>query len=43
KPKVVKKNNGALIIEDWVSNSEEEDVLQATKEKKTVKSSFAKI
>ncbi|GKE94945.1 hypothetical protein Tco_1579800, partial [Tanacetum coccineum] len=38
KPKVVKKNNGALIIEDWVSDSEEEDVPQAKKEKKTVKS-----
>ncbi|GKA66628.1 hypothetical protein Tco_0766436 [Tanacetum coccineum] len=43
KPKVVKKNNGALIIEDWVSDSEEEDAPQAKKEKKTVKSSFAKI
>ncbi|GJZ92695.1 hypothetical protein Tco_0664760 [Tanacetum coccineum] len=27
KPKAVKKNNGAPIIEDWVSDSEEEDVL----------------
>ncbi|GKA94393.1 ribonuclease H-like domain-containing protein, partial [Tanacetum coccineum] len=26
KPKAVRKNNGALIIEDWVSDSEEEDV-----------------
>ncbi|GJR56069.1 ribonuclease H-like domain-containing protein [Tanacetum coccineum] len=43
KPKVVRKNNGAIIIEDWVSDSEEEDVPQAKKEKKTVKSSFAKI
>ncbi|GJS48586.1 ribonuclease H-like domain-containing protein [Tanacetum coccineum] len=43
KPKVVRKNNGAPIIEDWVSDSEEEDVPQAKKEKKTVKSSFAKI
>ncbi|GKD49023.1 hypothetical protein Tco_1277999, partial [Tanacetum coccineum] len=43
KPKVVKKNNGALIIEDWVSDSEEEDVPRAKKEKKIVKSSFAKI
>ncbi|GJS40275.1 retrovirus-related pol polyprotein from transposon TNT 1-94 [Tanacetum coccineum] len=42
-PKAVKKNNGALIIKDWVSDSEEEDVPQAKKEKKTVKSSFAKI
>ncbi|GKA59953.1 hypothetical protein Tco_0759266 [Tanacetum coccineum] len=25
KPRVVRKNNSALIIEDWVSNSEEED------------------
>ncbi|GJY78242.1 ribonuclease H-like domain-containing protein [Tanacetum coccineum] len=43
KPKVVRKNNGAPIIKDWVSDSEEEDVPQAKKEKKTVKSSFAKI
>ncbi|GJZ89478.1 hypothetical protein Tco_0661260 [Tanacetum coccineum] len=34
KPKAVKKNNGAPIIEDWVSDSEEEDVPQAKKEKK---------
>ncbi|GJR20670.1 ribonuclease H-like domain-containing protein [Tanacetum coccineum] len=43
KPKVVRKNNGAPVIEDWVSNSEEEYVPQAKKEKKMVKSSFAKI
>ncbi|GJV68706.1 ribonuclease H-like domain-containing protein [Tanacetum coccineum] len=43
KPKVVRKNNGAPIIEDWVSDSEEEDVPQDKKEKKTVKSSFANI
>ncbi|GJZ92634.1 ribonuclease H-like domain-containing protein [Tanacetum coccineum] len=43
KPKVVRKNNGAPIIEAWVSDSEEEDVPQAKKEKKTVKSSCAKI
>ncbi|GJZ60144.1 putative ribonuclease H-like domain-containing protein [Tanacetum coccineum] len=43
KPKVVRKNNGAPIIEDWVSDSEEEDVPRAKKEKKIVKSSFAKI
>ncbi|GKD05117.1 ribonuclease H-like domain-containing protein [Tanacetum coccineum] len=42
-PKVVRKNNGALIIKDWVSNSEEEDVPLAKIEKKTVKPSFAKI
>ncbi|GKF46189.1 hypothetical protein Tco_0135991, partial [Tanacetum coccineum] len=35
KPKVVRKNNGAPNIEDWVSDSEEEDVPQAKKEKKT--------
>ncbi|GJR20802.1 putative ribonuclease H-like domain-containing protein [Tanacetum coccineum] len=43
KPKAVKKNNGALIIEDWVSDSEEEDIPQAKIQKKTVKPSFAKI
>ncbi|GKB71493.1 ribonuclease H-like domain-containing protein, partial [Tanacetum coccineum] len=43
KPKAVRKNNGAPIIEDWVSDSEEEDVPQAKIEKKTVKPSFAKI
>ncbi|GKC72047.1 hypothetical protein Tco_1117930 [Tanacetum coccineum] len=40
KPKVVKKNNGAPIIKEYVSDSEEEDVPQAKKEKKIVKSSF---
>ncbi|GJT04069.1 retrovirus-related pol polyprotein from transposon TNT 1-94 [Tanacetum coccineum] len=43
KPKVVRKNNGAPIIEDWVSDSKEEDVPHAKIEKKTVKPSFAKI
>ncbi|GKA21961.1 retrovirus-related pol polyprotein from transposon TNT 1-94 [Tanacetum coccineum] len=43
KSKTVRKNNGALIIEDWVSNSEEEGVPQAKIEKKTVIPSFAKI
>ncbi|GJS24241.1 hypothetical protein Tco_0452873 [Tanacetum coccineum] len=43
KPKAVRKSNGAPIIEDWVSDSEEDDVPQAKIEKKTVKSSFAKI
>ncbi|GJU93916.1 putative ribonuclease H-like domain-containing protein [Tanacetum coccineum] len=42
KPKVVRKNNDAPIIEDWVSDNEE-DVPQAKIEKKIVKSSFAKI
>ncbi|GJT69689.1 retrotransposon protein, putative, ty1-copia subclass [Tanacetum coccineum] len=43
KSKAVRKNNGALIIKDWVSDSEEEGVPQAKIEKKTVKPSFAKI
>ncbi|GJS76550.1 ribonuclease H-like domain-containing protein [Tanacetum coccineum] len=43
KPKAVRKNNGAPLIEDWVSKSEEEDVPQAKIEKKIVKPSFAKI
>ncbi|GJT02270.1 putative ribonuclease H-like domain-containing protein [Tanacetum coccineum] len=43
KPKVGRKNNGAPIFKDWVSDNEEEDVPQAKKEKKTAKSSFAKI
>ncbi|GJX80207.1 putative ribonuclease H-like domain-containing protein [Tanacetum coccineum] len=43
KSKTVRKNNGAPIIEDWVSDSEEEGVPQAKIEKKSVKPSFAKI
>ncbi|GKE51104.1 hypothetical protein Tco_1486260, partial [Tanacetum coccineum] len=43
KPKAVRKNNGAPIIEDWVSDSEEDDVPQAKIQKKTVKPSFTKI
>ncbi|GJT61735.1 ribonuclease H-like domain-containing protein [Tanacetum coccineum] len=43
KSKAVRKNNGLLIIEDWVSDSEEKDVPQAKKEKKIVKPSFANI
>ncbi|GJV48450.1 putative ribonuclease H-like domain-containing protein [Tanacetum coccineum] len=43
KSKIVKKNNGALIIEDWVFDSEEYDVPHDKNERKTVKSSFAKI
>ncbi|GJV75912.1 putative ribonuclease H-like domain-containing protein [Tanacetum coccineum] len=39
KPKVVRKNNGAPIIEDWVSDSEEENVSQTKIEKKTAKPS----
>ncbi|GKA65201.1 putative ribonuclease H-like domain-containing protein [Tanacetum coccineum] len=37
KPKVVRKNNGAPIIEDWVPDNEEDDVPQANIEKKTLK------
>ncbi|GJV98488.1 hypothetical protein Tco_1553740, partial [Tanacetum coccineum] len=43
KPKAVRKNNGAQIIEEWVSNSEEKDLPQAKIQKKIVKPSFAKI
>ncbi|GKC54753.1 putative ribonuclease H-like domain-containing protein [Tanacetum coccineum] len=43
KPKVVRKDNSAPIIEDWVSDSEEEDVPRAKIKKKSVKHSFAKI
>ncbi|GJS99890.1 ribonuclease H-like domain-containing protein [Tanacetum coccineum] len=43
KPKAVRKNNGALIIEDWVSDNEEDDVPQAKILKETFKPSFAKI
>ncbi|GJS83755.1 hypothetical protein Tco_0750296 [Tanacetum coccineum] len=42
-PKVVRKNNDAPIIEEWVSDSEEENVSQTKTEKKTVKPSIAKI
>ncbi|GJY25806.1 ribonuclease H-like domain-containing protein [Tanacetum coccineum] len=43
KPKAARKNNGAAIIEDWLSDNEEDDVPQAKTEKKTFKPSFAKI
>ncbi|GKA78321.1 hypothetical protein Tco_0784858, partial [Tanacetum coccineum] len=43
KPKVVRKNNSALIIKEWVSNSEEEAESKPKIEKKTVKPSFYKI
>ncbi|GJT18247.1 ribonuclease H-like domain-containing protein [Tanacetum coccineum] len=43
KPKAVRKNNGAPIIEDWVSDSEEENVSQTKIEKKIAKPSFVKI
>ncbi|GKG23747.1 hypothetical protein Tco_0391783, partial [Tanacetum coccineum] len=37
KPKAVRKNNGAPIIEDWVFDNEEDDVPQAKIKKKTFK------
>ncbi|GKC36721.1 ribonuclease H-like domain-containing protein, partial [Tanacetum coccineum] len=43
KPKAARKNNGAPIIEDWVSDSEEENMSQTKIEKKTSKPSFVKI
>nr|GEW64850.1 hypothetical protein [Tanacetum cinerariifolium] len=42
-PKVVKKDNGAPIIENWKSDDEDESVPQPKIEKKTVKPSVAKI
>ncbi|GKC95082.1 hypothetical protein Tco_1160524, partial [Tanacetum coccineum] len=41
--KVVKKSDDSPIIEDWVSDSKEEDVSQTKTKKKTVKPSIAKI
>nr|GEY35118.1 hypothetical protein [Tanacetum cinerariifolium] len=42
-PKVVKKDNGAPIIEDWKSDDEDESVPQPKIEKKTVKPIIAKV
>ncbi|GKA85256.1 putative ribonuclease H-like domain-containing protein [Tanacetum coccineum] len=41
--KLVRKSDDSPIIEDWVSDSEEENVSQTKTEKKTVKPSIAKI
>ncbi|GKF28887.1 hypothetical protein Tco_0095229, partial [Tanacetum coccineum] len=41
--KVVKKSDDVLIIEEWVSGSEEENMTQPKVEKKTVKPSIPKI
>ncbi|GJV14129.1 putative ribonuclease H-like domain-containing protein, partial [Tanacetum coccineum] len=41
--KVVRKNNGAPIIEDWITDNEDEAKANPKIEKKTVKPSFAKI
>ncbi|GKA63728.1 hypothetical protein Tco_0763334 [Tanacetum coccineum] len=43
KPKVVRKNDDAPIVEEWVSDDEEEIVAQPKVEKRTVKPSVAKI
>nr|GEU94803.1 hypothetical protein [Tanacetum cinerariifolium] len=43
KPKVVRKNFGFPLIEDWISNSEYEAESKPKIAKKTVKPSFAKI
>ncbi|GJU59226.1 hypothetical protein Tco_1236992 [Tanacetum coccineum] len=43
KPKAVRKNNGAPIVEDWVSDNKEDDVPEAKIQKKTFKPSFVKI
>nr|GFB46928.1 hypothetical protein [Tanacetum cinerariifolium] len=42
-PKVVRKNDDTLIIKEYVSDNEEEDVSQPKIEKKTVTPSIAKI
>ncbi|GJU55447.1 hypothetical protein Tco_1229161 [Tanacetum coccineum] len=42
-PKVVRKNDDAPSIKEWVSDSEEENVSQTKTKKKTVKPSIAKI
>nr|GEW78730.1 hypothetical protein [Tanacetum cinerariifolium] len=43
KPKVVRKNFGLPLIEDWISYSEDEAESMSKIEKKTIKHSFAKI
>nr|GEW56869.1 hypothetical protein [Tanacetum cinerariifolium] len=43
KPKDVRKNNDALIIKEWVSDDEEEEVTQPKIEQKTVKPSIPMI
>nr|GEU54769.1 ribonuclease H-like domain-containing protein [Tanacetum cinerariifolium] len=42
-PTVIRKNFGPLLIEDWISDSEDEAESKSKIEKKTVKPSFAKI
>nr|GEV01087.1 putative reverse transcriptase, RNA-dependent DNA polymerase [Tanacetum cinerariifolium] len=43
KPKVVRKNFGPPVLEDWISNSEDETESKPKIKMKTVKPSFAKI
>ncbi|GJU90007.1 ribonuclease H-like domain-containing protein, partial [Tanacetum coccineum] len=43
KPKVVRKNFGPPLIEDWISDSTDEAELNPKIKKKTIKPSFAKI
>nr|GEW14152.1 hypothetical protein [Tanacetum cinerariifolium] len=43
KPKVVRKNFGSPLIEDWISDSEDEAESKPKTKKKTIKPSFAKI
>nr|GFB61646.1 hypothetical protein [Tanacetum cinerariifolium] len=43
KPKVVRKNFGPLLFEDWISDSEDEAKSKSKIEKETVKPNFAKI
>nr|GEZ62284.1 hypothetical protein [Tanacetum cinerariifolium] len=43
KPKIVKKNFGSPLIEDWISDSKDEVELKPKIEMKTIKPSFAKI
>nr|GEW17792.1 hypothetical protein [Tanacetum cinerariifolium] len=43
KPKVVRKNFGPPLIEDWISYSEDEADSKSKIDKKTIKPSFAKI
>nr|GEZ97869.1 hypothetical protein [Tanacetum cinerariifolium] len=43
KPKDVRKNFGSLLIEDWISDCEDEAESKSKIEKETVKPSFAKI
>ncbi|GJY20848.1 hypothetical protein Tco_0393414 [Tanacetum coccineum] len=42
-PKVVRKYNDALSIEEWVSDDEEEDLSQTKTEKKTIKHSLLQL